>query len=62
MDNLGDILGGLFGGGGDAGDGATDLVAGLFGSRGGEGDADTPPIVYERYLCGGPKVSNVNDR
>ena len=48
MDNFGEILGELFG-------------EEVFG---GERDErrDEPNIVYERYLCGGPKYLNINDR
>jgi hypothetical protein len=67
MDGLGDIFGGL-----------GDMLGGVFGTDGGaEGvmglaDMLTPeaqrerreagPVVYERYLCGGPCILNINDR
>jgi hypothetical protein len=67
MDNLGDVFGGL-----------SDLIGGIFGSdagiEGAMGLAEVlspdernrrealPFIVYERYLCGGPRQLNINDR
>jgi len=55
---LGDVLGGIFGG-----DAAAEGVMGLgevFSPEGRRGEA--PAIVYERYLCGGPRQLNINDR
>jgi len=62
--DFGDILGSIFGGGGggDAAEGVTDMVAGLFGASGGEQGGESELIVYERYLCGGPKALGINDR
>ena len=63
MDNFGDLFGGLgemLGGllGGD--EGAEGLGALLRPEgRGGESPA---LIVYERYLCGGPREIGINDR
>jgi hypothetical protein len=67
VDNFGDLLGGL-----------GDMIGGIFGgSEAGEGVAewtdfflpddrrreDAPEsVVYERYLCGGPRKRNINDR
>jgi hypothetical protein len=66
MDDFGDVLGGI-----------GDLLGGLFGvEAGAEGvrgamemfggergrDREVEPYVYERYLCGGPKQLNINDR
>ena len=49
MDDLGELLGTIFG-------------EGIFGGR--EARDEGPqeaPIVYERYLCGGPKYLDIND-
>jgi hypothetical protein len=66
MDGLGDIFGGLgdmigemFGEEAGA-EGAMGLAA-LFGSEGGR-RAEAAPIVYARYLCGGPRELHINDR
>ncbi len=61
MDGFGDLLGGLFGESAEGG-GLGELVAGIFG--GGEPPKREPgaPVTYERYLCGGPKILNINDR
>lgn len=67
MDNLGDLFGGL----GDAlgeifgSDGAAEGAMGLAEllSPEGRGRGEIPTaVVYERYLCGGPRTLNVNDR
>ena len=57
LGGLGDIIGGIFGGG-EAGGGGLDLGALL--SRDDERRGESPPIAYERYLCGGPR--KLNDR
>jgi hypothetical protein len=66
MDSFGDMFGGLgdmigeFIGGEAGAEGAMGLAE-IFspeGRRGREG----PAIVYERYLCGGPRELNINDR
>ena len=50
MDNLGDILGTIFG-------------EGVFGEAEERMERrEEPAFVYERYLCGGPKYLNINDR
>jgi hypothetical protein len=67
MDGLGDILGGL-----------GDMLGGVFGTDAGTEGAmglaellapeaqrerrEAGPVVYERYLCGGPRTLHVNDR
>lgn len=59
---LGEMLGGIFGG--DAGaEGAMGIVEMLSpeGRRQRGGEA-MMPIVYERYLCGGPRTLHINDR
>ena len=58
--DLVDMLGSLFGESAE-GEGAAALLGGLFG---GEKRSREPgeAIVYERYLCGGPKYLNINDR
>ena len=53
MDNLGDILGTIFGEG---------FGEGVFGEGRAENREQQPVIAYERYLCGGPKYLNINDR
>ena len=56
---LGDMIGEIFGG--EAGAEGVMGVAELLspeGRRGGEGR----PIVHARYLCGGPRQLNINDR
>jgi hypothetical protein len=67
MDNFGDLFGGL-----------SDLIGDMIGSGveeagaegvgamfaappDGGGEAEMP-YVYERYLCGGPRSLNINDR
>ena len=65
MSDFGDLIGSIFGGGGGSGDaveGVADVVAGLFGSGRENEGSDQPQIVYERFLCGGPKSLNINDR
>ena len=51
MDNLGDILGTIFG-------------EGIFGEVEERMERREAPVTvaYERYLCGGPKYLNINDR
>jgi hypothetical protein len=66
MDNFGDLFGGL----GDVfgeifgGDGAAEGAMGLAELLGPQerGRGEMPTIVYERYLCGGPRTLNINDR
>ncbi|MDQ2907726.1 MAG: hypothetical protein M3R44_00065 [Candidatus Eremiobacteraeota bacterium] len=67
MSDFGDIIGSIFGGGGgagDAGQGVSDLVAGLFeGTRENQNESGAEAFIpHERYLCGGPKTLNINDR
>ncbi|MBC5800259.1 MAG: hypothetical protein GIX03_06160 [Candidatus Eremiobacteraeota bacterium] len=65
MSDFGDIIGSIFGGdaaGGDAAGGVGDMIAGLFGSAREEQRGEGEPIIYERYLCGGPKTLGINDR
>ena len=66
MDNLGDLFGGLgdilgdmFGGSG-AGEGVMDIAD--FFAPDDRARREGPRAVYERYLCGGPRTLNVNDR
>lgn len=61
MDSFGDFFGGLgelFGGeaAAEGAMGAAELLSD--GRKRGE----TQPIVYERYLCGGPRELHINDR
>ena len=49
MDNFGDILETIFG-------------EGVFGEAEDRMERREEPVVYERYLCGGPKYLNINDR
>jgi hypothetical protein len=49
MDDFGEILGTIFG-------------ERIFGGREERDEPQEAPIVYERYLCGGPKDLNINDR
>ena len=67
MDNLGDLFGGL----GDAlgeifgSDGAAEGAMGLGRdslARRPRSRRNPTAVVYERYLCGGPRKLNVNDR
>ncbi len=59
MDGFGELLGGLFGDSAEGGFG--EMIAGIFG--GGEPPSEQgQPVTYERYLCGGPKDLNLNDR
>ena len=61
--DLGDMLGGLFGDAESAGGG--EVVAGILGGLFGGGKREREPgeaVTYERYLCGGPKNLNINDR
>jgi hypothetical protein len=65
MDNLGDLFGGL-------GDMFGEIFAGEAGAEGAVGIAELlspegrrgemQAIVFERYLCGGPRKLNINDR
>jgi hypothetical protein len=65
MDSFGDLFGGL-------GDMLGEMFGGEAGAEGAMGIAEllspegrrreVPPIVYERYLCGGPRRLNINDR
>ena len=55
---LGEMFGEIFGeAGAEAAMGVAELLA-PEGRRGGEAAA----FVYERYLCGGPRTLNINDR
>jgi hypothetical protein len=56
---LGDMIGELFGGeaGAEGAMGLAELLAPDGGRRG-----EAPAAVYERYLCGGPRQLNINDR
>ena len=56
---LGDVFGEIFGGEGAA-EGAMGLAELL--APEGRGRGDLPSIAYERYLCGGPRTLNINDR
>ncbi len=50
MDNLGDILETIFG-------------EGVFGEAEDRSERrEAPVVVYVRYLCGGPKYLDINDR
>lgn len=66
--DLGDIIGSLFGGAaetGGAGEVAGGLLGGMFGGELGgrsRGNDAGQPVSFERYLCGGPKYLNINDR
>jgi hypothetical protein len=64
MDSFGDLFGGL-----------GDMFGEIFGEAGAEGAMgiaellspegrrpEVQAIVYERYLCGGPRKLNINDR
>jgi hypothetical protein len=66
MDSFGDMFGGI-------GDMLGEMFGGEAGAEGAMGLAEllTPegrrrgeamPIVHERYLCGGPRQLNINDR
>jgi hypothetical protein len=57
---LGDIIGGIFGNA-EATDGAMGLAELFSPDERGGGEAPEQ-IVYERYLCGGPRTLNINDR
>ncbi len=66
MDNFGDLFGGL---GEMLGDmlgveAVTDGAEGIgeMFSRDSRGERGDAPIVYERYLCGGPRTLHINDR
>lgn len=62
--DIGDMLGSLFGGaveGAGVADTAAGLLGGLFGGQPRQSEV-VQPITYERYLCGGPKHLNINDR
>jgi hypothetical protein len=65
MDSFGDIFGGLgdmlgefFGG--EAAEGAMGLAE-VFAPEG-RRRGEQAPVAYERYLCGGPRQLNINDR
>jgi hypothetical protein len=65
MDNLGDLFGGLgdvFGEifGGEAGAEGAMGIAELLSPEGRSGEVQA--ITHERYLCGGPRKLNINDR
>jgi hypothetical protein len=64
VDNFGDLFGGL-------GDALGEIFGGEAGAEGAmgiaemlspEGRREAQPYVYERYLCGGPRKLNINDR
>jgi hypothetical protein len=59
---LGDILGGIFGG--EAGAAGAEGVMGIADFLSPEGDrrSELPFVVYERFLCGAPRLLNINDR
>jgi hypothetical protein len=61
MDGFGELLGGLFGESAEAG-GLGELIAGIFGGGKAPEREIGQPVTYERYLCGGPKNLNMNDR
>ena len=61
MDGFGELLGGLFGESAEAG-GLGELIAGIFGGGKSTEREIGQPVTYERYLCGGPKNLNMNDR
>jgi hypothetical protein len=56
MDNLGGIFDALFGDG-EAGEALEEVF-----DEGRPDEREQPYVVYERYLCGGPKILNINDR
>jgi hypothetical protein len=56
---LGDMLGEVFGTEAGA-EGAMGLAE--FFSPEGRRSGEAPPITHERYLCGGPRQLNINDR
>jgi hypothetical protein len=65
MDNFGNLFGGLgdmFGEilGGEAGAEGAMGIAELLSPEGRRGEMQA--IVHERYLCGGPRKLNINDR
>ena len=66
MDGLGDLFGGV-------GDMLGEMFGGEASAEGlmGFGELLSPegrranaaaPVIYERYLCGGPRERNINDR
>jgi hypothetical protein len=55
---IGDVLGEIFGG--EAGAEGAMGLGGMFAPEGRRGEAQS--AVYERYLCGGPRELNINDR
>lgn len=61
MDGFGDLLGGLLGESAE-GAGLGELIAGIFGGGKPPEREIGQPVTYERYLCGGPKNLNLNDR
>lgn len=57
---LGDILGGVFGA--DSGAEGVMGLAELLNPEAQREPRAALPVVYERYLCGGPRALNINDR
>ncbi len=59
---LGDMLGGIFGGAGaEASEGVMGLSE-MFSSEGSPERRGSELVSYERFLCGGPRALNINDR
>jgi hypothetical protein len=54
------MIGDLLGGESVADDGILDV--GAFLAPEARRRREAPPVVYERYLCGGPRQLNINDR
>jgi hypothetical protein len=65
LGGLGDLLGAMLGDGAEEAGAAAGMGA-LFGAGAGgrrnESQAPLPYAAYERYLCGGPRNLNINDR
>jgi hypothetical protein len=61
LGGLGDLIGGFFDNGDAAAEGAMGLAE-LFSPEGRGRGEPIVPVVYERYLCGGPRTLNINDR